>query len=760
METELNRKIAFNVHYQKLPTKNLIVVLWIIFIAVFSGNCRAEAIADCVDALAELKSDQVDINQIDSLAWLGGPVCDYISYHLIKEKIQSEGVAEALLLCEKHLEQYPFSRFSPAVRLIFAEGLNQNGKFQKAKDQLERFRMENPEWEQGRALTQLGIAFGGLKKISEAQKALSEAIFIYGYQGCEMQARKVAKSLGGNIPLTRQELVDLADEEFRRGNFISCQRLCNTYIGLYSGLNSLHMRMKAVDCLLERKRRGEARALLKKIEPIIPKTAEAQAAMDVRWARAERGRDFRGKPRTSYYEVIQKYPKTEGALLARYFLGFHQYDSYKFEPAVKNLSLFLKDWKHSEYRDEAFWFAGFSCYLGKKYENSIGYFTSFIKAYPDHKDLDRALYWRARSYEHLNNKQEAEADYQSLANRFFGTYYGLAAQVRLESTGIPMFSFQELLTEQVPWEHFLPLYPVPWLSRSWAQANGGGKLLTDNVKESFESFARFANPQIRRPVANFYALFLKGRTDLAWEEANYLFQFQQEMPYVTYLTGVMYSLLGENLKSIIAANKGAAQVRQGELFDPYRLNARRQFPLLYFDLIEENGKKHGVDPFLMIALAKQESAFMVETTSWAKAAGLFQIMPGTGKWIARKREIKDFKISDLYNPVISADFGVWYFARLLKNNDKDVIKSLAGYNAGGLNADRWWNANPNRENDEMIELIGYSETRNYVKLILRNWEMYQRLYLDPYALDFTRESVFGRIMDPVPQPLTPAADGG
>ncbi|MCZ7583316.1 MAG: lytic transglycosylase domain-containing protein [Deltaproteobacteria bacterium] len=200
----------------------------------------------------------------------------------------------------------------------------------------------------------------------------------------------------------------------------------------------------------------------------------------------------------------------------------------------------------------------------------------------------------------------------------------------------------------------------------------------------------------------------------------------------------MFSLAGDQLESIKLADQAARERRTRKLWDPNDLIARRQFPMLHFDLIEKNAKDKNLDPYLVIALIKQESAFQTEAHSWAGARGLMQVIPPTGRYIARKRGIKNY---NLFEPETSVDFGTWYFARAYHGTGGDAPRTLAGYNAGPGRATRWWGQAVGRTYDETIERIPFDETRYYVKIILRNWEMYQRLYRDQnYPLQ--RDHVF------------------
>lgn len=151
------------------------------------------------------------------------------------------------------------------------------------------------------------------------------------------------------------------------------------------------------------------------------------------------------------------------------------------------------------------------------------------------------------------------------------------------------------------------------------------------------------------------------------------------------------------------------------------------FPFLYRDLIEEEARRAGVDPFLLAGLIRQESSFRADARSWAGARGLAQIMPATGAWLARATLPVPFDPDLLDVPEVNVRMGATYLADMLRRYNGRVDYALAAYNAGPGRVDRWRRGLPT-ETDEFREAIPIAETRSYVQLVLRNQEVYRRLY--------------------------------
>jgi hypothetical protein len=145
------------------------------------------------------------------------------------------------------------------------------------------------------------------------------------------------------------------------------------------------------------------------------------------------------------------------------------------------------------------------------------------------------------------------------------------------------------------------------------------------------------------------------------------------------------------------------------------------YPLKYLQSISE--KVSRVNPFLITALIRQESAFQEGASSRVGAVGLMQIMPRTARLMDRSVNRKK-----LFNTETNLRIGIRYFENLLDRFQGDVELALAGYNAGPEAVDRWKKRYPMTNRLLFLDLIPYSETRNYVTLIGRNYYWYSKIY--------------------------------
>lgn len=152
------------------------------------------------------------------------------------------------------------------------------------------------------------------------------------------------------------------------------------------------------------------------------------------------------------------------------------------------------------------------------------------------------------------------------------------------------------------------------------------------------------------------------------------------------------------------------------------------YPWPYKQEMVQVGTNYGVDPFLLVAVAKVESAFDPDACSDAGAVGLMQVMPSTADWAAEQIGYDGFHVDLLYQPDVNLLIGSWYLSNLLEEFDGDVVIALAAYNAGRGNVGRWLTSEQWEGTMQDLNSLPFSETRVYLRSVLRNYEIYQYLY--------------------------------
>jgi len=155
---------------------------------------------------------------------------------------------------------------------------------------------------------------------------------------------------------------------------------------------------------------------------------------------------------------------------------------------------------------------------------------------------------------------------------------------------------------------------------------------------------------------------------------------------------------------------------------------RLYYPLDFREVIEQSARSQGVEPTVIQAMIRQESAFDTRARSHAGARGLMQVMPETGRELARKLGLP-FHAGRLEEPDFSVQLGTAYYREVLSLFDGNQELALAGYNGGPYRIRRWWRQAAGRvEVDQFVEGLELSETRSYVKRVLLIADSYRRLY--------------------------------
>ena len=141
------------------------------------------------------------------------------------------------------------------------------------------------------------------------------------------------------------------------------------------------------------------------------------------------------------------------------------------------------------------------------------------------------------------------------------------------------------------------------------------------------------------------------------------------------------------------------------------------------------GGDYRVEPPLTFAIIRQESGFDTNAVSPAGAQGLMQLMPGTARGVAGKLGM-DYAMSSLTSPDYNIALGQSYIGSMLDRFGGSNALALAAYNAGPSRVDQWLRANgdPRASTEatiDWIEMIPFTETRNYVQRCIENLQVYR-----------------------------------
>ena len=148
----------------------------------------------------------------------------------------------------------------------------------------------------------------------------------------------------------------------------------------------------------------------------------------------------------------------------------------------------------------------------------------------------------------------------------------------------------------------------------------------------------------------------------------------------------------------------------------------------YSEYVYKYSEEDNLDPLLTFAIIKAESNFNRNIKSRSGAIGLMQLMESTALEEAEEVNEEIVVTESLYNPEINIKIGTKYYSKLIKKYNNNMLLALAAYNAGIGNVDSWIKQGIIKEDGTDIENIPFKETNNYVRKIVRDYKIYQKLY--------------------------------
>lgn len=160
-----------------------------------------------------------------------------------------------------------------------------------------------------------------------------------------------------------------------------------------------------------------------------------------------------------------------------------------------------------------------------------------------------------------------------------------------------------------------------------------------------------------------------------------------------------------------------------------------RFPFVEKERIIKYSEQQQLKPAYTMAVIRRESAYAIDAKSRVGALGLMQIMPATGREIAKKLKVKYSNKKQLINPENNINFGTKYLNMMLEEFYSQPALASAAYNAGGHRVKAWQPRNVDMKADHWVETIPFTETRRYVRSVLAYTAIYEyRLDLPPSRL--------------------------
>ncbi len=630
------------------------------------------------------------------------------------EALEKSGEREkGLESYQRLLQQYPQSLLVSRARLGMAEIHLQRGDYARAVETCERI-LQNDPWKdshaQGRFL--LARAKEGLSQWPEAAKTYRELWLKHPLHANAQKAQNrlevlIKEKKAPEEKISPEALFTRALQFYQANSFEAAlremnqiqgyppQRYPSSYIGepwvddLYFHRGMSHFRMRQYSQAIE------GFDLL-----IRHSRNEGMAEKSLFWEYQAQVRSGRKEEALNTLSLLQAaYPRSPFLAQTLYLKGIIHEDLDEPEKAFSAYQEVGEKFPQSPYRFAALWKAGWLAYRRNELLPALQTWDRLKRMDPPSRWLEKVLYWTGKALEKNGRPREAEKDYARLSRDFPHSYYrqlmslggrspsaGAGPLPALQNPSLPPFLEVKAYSSGAKTVH---------LEKGWLLTRMA--LLPSAVEELEAAEEEGAN------------------LEEMWMEISRLYREAEEYYRSTLLVRKKF-----NLKSL----SGQPSERERSLY-------RLAYPVGNPSQVDRYAQARNLDPALLCALILEESRFQAQAVSPAGARGLMQVMPQTGKRIARELKIRRFSAEQLFDPEVNIRLGSWYFARMLEEFGGKVHLALAAYNAGPHAVRKWLANGSSSGDDEFVENIPYQETRNYVIRVMGSAQVYRFLYGPP-----------------------------
>ncbi len=346
----------------------------------------------------------------------------------------------------------------------------------------------------------------------------------------------------------------------------------------------------------------------------------------------------------------------------------------------------------------ATWRSTWAAYMDRSPE-AVPLLKSFIQAYPTSNTVPDALYWLGRAAEREGDAAHARSFYVKASQRFPQSFFGLRAADRLKEIDAQPLSPVEIVG-------VIPDAPTP------------GPLDGPIPAEVQDRWQRAVSLRL---------IGFDSSAELELRAANAVAPSPRML-----LEAAQAATAAEHYSVAIALARLAYP--QSEAHRPEDMPvaiARILYPLPYFTSVSSAAARNHVDPMIVAGVMRQESAFQPDAVSTAGAVGLMQVLPKTAPHLARRLKLR-YTRARLFEPDYNLQLGTLYLSDLLAQFGGPEV-ALAAYNAGEDRSKLWTSERAYSEPAEFVESIPFTQTRDYVQIVMRNAEIYHQLGMTAVA---------------------------
>jgi soluble lytic murein transglycosylase len=404
-------------------------------------------------------------------------------------------------------------------------------------------------------------------------------------------------------------------------------------------------------------------------------------------------------------KLLQLYPRSSSTEELLYSIATYYDVNYKPEKTREAYRVLYDKFPKGRYAQRSLWKLALFSYVESDFGQAATTYWNYLLENPSPSSAIAAMYWLGRCYEKLGDFGHARYLYSRI--RFMNSinYYGqlsLQAETSLNKSGVgdgyPFSGIDFNMVEKAC--SVIQVSPV-----SIAEPSGNAAQIIERARQ----------------------LAAAGLPDLALSELRWgINKYPQD-------DKVLYCMTARIYESKADFNGVISSLRR--VFVDYDLRPfeslpdevwRLLYPMQFRALISTYSAQNKTDASLILGLIRQESGFDEQAHSPANAIGLMQILPSTGRKLARQAGISRFNAKKLYQADVNIALGTLHTFNLLQLYGREEL-ALAAYNAGSSRVDRWLQEYRQGDMAEFVEQIPFNETRSYVKQVLSNKARYNLL---------------------------------
>jgi len=448
----------------------------------------------------------------------------------------------------------------------------------------------------------------------------------------------------------------------------------------------------------------------------------------------------------TYLHVAKKQGRNKFGQRALFLSSVLSYQFQDYDGAEKRFQEFIKLHPRSTLAAESRWHLAWLDYLRGDYERAISRFQELIKKSSRSKaNLQKYQYWFAVSLIKMGRYNKSQTLLSSLSQDPLRGYYSVAADSRLaelkklkEKVRAPVVASRWNFSEMM----------LPSIDSSFTSFDDidNEENFTANVIDEEERELTENLPDLNQEEAQVEEELTEIKTPKLAERFEASSQLKK-MELNEWAKWENYSIEKKTknkdyLKTLISAYEGLEQYHRSSQIAHLRFIKERgqlgfqqgaslwssAYPRAYIKSVQKWSSKNSVPEEFVWSIMKQESQFKRDAISPVGALGLMQVMPMTGYKVSQILGLDDFNPQQLLEPDRALQIGSAYLSRLLKKFNGQGGLVAAAYNAGPHRADLWFSAFGHLSIDEFVEHIPFAETRNYVKKVLNNQQIYREFY--------------------------------